>query len=127
MTALLDTHAFLWWVMADSRLSPLALTFIQEPTNRLYLSAASGWEIANKAAIGKLTLPSSADQFVRGEMVFNRIQSLPVSMEHALHGFILPLLHKDPFDRILVAQSYVENLPIVSGDPLIRQYSVQVV
>jgi PIN domain nuclease of toxin-antitoxin system len=127
MRVLLDTHVFLWWIDNDKRLSDTALDIIGDGRNNLFFSAASGWEIAIKAQIGKLELSSDLVRFVVEQLQNNAITSLPVQLNHALHTLTLPQLHRDPFDRILVAQSQVENLPILTADRYINQYNVETI
>jgi PIN domain nuclease of toxin-antitoxin system len=125
MKLLLDTHVFLWWITDDPRLSPLARDVMGDGQNILFLSAASGWEIAIKARLGKLSLPAPVVTFVPAQMAKNGIEGLPVLLSHALHESTLPNHHRDPFDRMIVAQSQMERLPVLTGDPLIAQYSVE--
>jgi PIN domain nuclease of toxin-antitoxin system len=127
MKALLDTHVFLWWVSGDPRLSQRAIDVIADGKNSLFLSAASGWEMAIKLALGKLILPGSLESFVSGQLAANSIQVLPVQMAHALHVSNLPPYHRDPFDRLLVAQAQLERMPILTGDPWIAKYPVEVI
>ena len=127
MRALLDTHVFLWWISDDRRLSSWVRTIIGDGNNRLFLSAASGWEIAIKAKLGRLKLPKSLETFVAEQLALNAIESLPVQMSHALHVYTLPVHHRDPFDRLLVAQAQLENLPILTADPQISLYPVETV
>lgn len=124
MKALLDTHAFLWWITDDPRLPPRARAFIADGENDLLLSAASCWEMAIKARLGKIILPRRPDVYIAEQMAKNRIEALPIQASHALHEFNLPSLHRDPFDRILVAQAQLENLPILTSDKLISRYKV---
>jgi PIN domain nuclease of toxin-antitoxin system len=127
MNVLLDTRAFLWWVDDNSKLSPRAREIISDAGNALFLSAASGWEIAIKARLGKLTLPDDLERFIADQLVTNAFSSLPIQLSHALHVYTLPAHHRDPFDRILVAQSQLEDMPILTADPQIAQYPVQVI
>lgn len=127
MRVLLDTHAFLWWISDDPRLSAQARAVISDGGNRLFFSVASAWEIAIKAQLGKLTLPESPEQFLVDQLLKNSIASLPVQMHHALRVYHLPRLHRDPFDRMLVAQSQLEDLPIVTADAAFAQYDVTVI
>jgi PIN domain nuclease of toxin-antitoxin system len=127
MNALLDTHAFLWWITDTPELSPRAREVISDGHNQLFLSAASGWEIAIKAKLGRLQLPHNLERFVSEHVSLNAISSLPIQLSHALHVYTLPDHHRDPFDRILVAQSQLEKLPIVTKDPQIARYSVEVI
>lgn len=124
MKVLLDTHTFLWWIANDPQLSPRARQIMAEPDTEPFLSAASGWEMASKSRAGKLKLPADLQGFVAEQLRTNAIQVLPIHLAHALHVYTLPAHHRDPFDRILVAQSQLEKLPILTGDPLITQYAV---
>jgi PIN domain nuclease of toxin-antitoxin system len=124
---LLDTHVFLWWVAADPRLSRRARTAIARGENEVYLSAASGWEMAIKAGLGRLQVADDLERFVPEQMAMNGIGGLPVTFAHALRVHSLPAHHRDPFDRLLVAQAQIEGLAIVTGDPQIAQYGVRTV
>jgi len=127
MKALLDTHAFLWWIDDDSRLSSSARMIIENRENQVFFSAASAWEIAIKTQFGKLRLPSSPDIFITEHLSLNGFEPLPISISHALHTASLPSLHRDPFDRVLIAQSRTERLPLLTCDGLIIQYSVETI
>jgi PIN domain nuclease of toxin-antitoxin system len=127
MKAILDTHTFLWWNTDDPQLSSTARQFIENGLNDVYLSAASAWEIAIKCARGRLTLPDVPDQYVADRIVAHQFYPLPVQISHALHVFNLPDIHRDPFDRLLVAQSQLEDLAILTADNLIPQYGVSVI
>jgi PIN domain nuclease of toxin-antitoxin system len=127
MRALLDTHAFLWWTTDDPRVSRHVRELLRDPTNTFFFSAASAWELIIKAQQGKLKLPVHAAPFIREQLVLNAFLTLPIDLAHALHLHILPMHHQDPFDRILIAQSQVEKLPIVTADPLIAQYQVEAI
>jgi PIN domain nuclease of toxin-antitoxin system len=127
MKALLDTHAFLWWITDDARLSSRVRELTGDSTNTLFLSAASGWEIAIKAQLGKLQLPDNLERYIADQLSLNGFESLPIQLRHALHVYTLPDLHRDPFDRILVAQSQLEQLPILTVDPQIARYGVDVI
>ena len=124
---MLDTHAFLWWIADDSRLSKKAREIIADGHNELFLSAASGWEMAIKARLGKLQLSDSLERFVPEQLIINGIEGLPVQMRHTLHVQILPDYHRDPFDRLLVAQAQLEGLPILTRDPYIARYQVKTI
>lgn len=126
MKVLLDTHAFLWAITADERLSAAARQVFLDGATQPLLSVASLWEIAIKVQIGKLPLPEPADRYLLDQLSRNAIQTLPVLASHALALFRLPPLHRDPFDRLLVAQCQVEGLPLVSGDAQLRQYAVEI-
>ena len=125
MRVLLDTHAFLWWITEDRRLSARAREVMTDGGNDLLLSAASGWEIAIKASLGRITLPIPVDRFLSEQLQRNGIGTLPIEMSHALRVHAIPLLHRDPFDRLLVAQAQLEKLRILTSDPQIAQYDVE--
>lgn len=127
MRYLLDTHTFLWWALNDPQLSPSCRNIISDPTNTIYFSAASAWEIAIKSQIGKLPLPESPVIYIPAKLRHNGFTPLPISVDHSVHTFNLPLHHRDPFDRILVAQSVIENLPILTADALIALYGVRTI
>jgi PIN domain nuclease of toxin-antitoxin system len=127
MRAILDTHTFLWWNMDDLQLSQTAREFIADGRNELYLSAVSAWEIALKYAKGRLKLPQAPDQYVTDRITLHRILSLPVETSHALRVYYLPDLHQDPFDRLLIAQSQLEDLPILTANTMIGQYEVSII
>ena len=126
MKALLDTHVFLWWIMDDARLSLYIRDFIADEGNDLFLSSASCWEIAIKTKIGRLKLPDNPEKFIPDQMIANNISGLPIQLVHALHVYNLPDHHRDPFDRILVAQSRIEKIPIITNDHLFADYDVKV-
>jgi PIN domain nuclease of toxin-antitoxin system len=127
MRVLLDTHTFLWWIDNDAQLSARAREVIGDGANALLFSAVSGWEIAIKAHLGKLMLPANLEQFITEQLLHNAFMPLPVQLHHTLGVYRLPLFHRDPFDRLLVAQSQLEKLPILTVDPLIVQYGVQTI
>ncbi len=127
MRVLLDTHTFLWWVTDDDRLARRARALIADPTTEVLFSVVSAWEIVVKAGLGRLLLPEDPERFVPRHLAENAFLTLPVHLRHALRVGALPDLHRDPFDRLLVAQSTVENLPLMTGDPLFRQYPVEVI
>ncbi len=126
MKALLDTHAFLWALSGDARMSRLAHDTFAGPTG-LSLSIASVWEILIKVQSGKLNLPRPAGPYVLRKLAENGIEMLPISIDHLLAIERLPMHHRDPFDRMLIAQSQEENLPIVTSDPLFARYDVRLI
>lgn len=126
MKILLDTHAFLWWVFDDERLSARARRAIGDPRNEVLVSAVSGWEIAVKAAAGRLELPDPPDHFVPEQLRANAFGAMPLTMSHALAVSRLPGLHADPFDRLLISQAIVERSTLVSADAEIARYPVKV-
>jgi len=122
---LLDTCTFLWIVGGAKELSPRAREAFIDPTNEAFLSAASAWEIAVKHRLGRLPLPAPPEEFVPAQRTAHGIEPLPVDEESALHVAKLPDLHRDPFDRMLVAQSLVGGLVLLTPDDPIRQYPVR--
>ena len=127
MRILLDTHAFLWWISDAQQLSQKARQIIGNGENTLFLSAASGWEIAIKTRLGKLKLPTDITSFILEQLSVNAITPLPVQMKHALHVSSLPDFHRDPFDRMIVAQAQVEDLLVLTADPQFAGYNVQTI
>jgi PIN domain nuclease of toxin-antitoxin system len=127
MKVMLDTHTFLWWNLDDSLLSARAKAAIADGENEVFLSAASAWEIAIKTARGRLILPESPAEYIPSRMMANRFLSLPVQISHAARVYELPLLHNDPFDRLLIAQSQLESIPLISGDKEIQLYDVEII
>jgi PIN domain nuclease of toxin-antitoxin system len=124
VTLLLDTHAFLWFVWADPQLSMTAKAHIEDPANRKLVSIASCWEIAIKAGIGKLTLGSPAGAFIPRELTSNGSELLDITLAHATAVETLPQHHKDPFDRLLIAESQIEAIAIVSVDVIFDAYRI---
>ncbi len=127
MKALLDTHAFLWWISDDRRLSDRAREFIGDGRNELFFSAASGWEISIKAGLGRLEVPGDLQRFIADQLSRNAIKVLPIYLSHTLHTRVLPDHHRDSFDRILASQAILEEMPLLSADPKISHYPVEVV
>ncbi|MFY9301943.1 MAG: type II toxin-antitoxin system VapC family toxin [Atribacterales bacterium] len=127
MKALLDTHVFLWWITDDQRLSSRVREIIADGTNEILFSAASGWEIAIKTRLGRLQLPDDPKIFIPEQLELNAIEVLPVQIGHALHVYQLPSHHRDPFDHLLIAQAQLEKLPILTADPQISRYPVEVI
>jgi PIN domain nuclease of toxin-antitoxin system len=127
MKLLVDTHVFLSFISDDGRLSARSLAALINPGNELYLSVAAIWEIVTKYQIGKLPLPSPVSSFVEQEVGKNRMRTLPILESHVFRLLQLPLIHRDPFDRIMIAQSLEETLPIISSDRALSRYSVEIV
>ena len=126
MKLLLDTHTFLWWTTDEPQMSATALDLIADSRNTLYWSAASSWEVSIKYALGRLPLPDAPEQFLPAELGRNRIESLPIVDAHAFQAGLLPRHHRDPFDRMLVAQAQVEAFGLITNDANIRRYDVDV-
>jgi PIN domain nuclease of toxin-antitoxin system len=123
---LLDTHTFLWWTTDDPQLSATALDLIADNRNTLYWSAASSWEVSIKYALGRLPLPDIPEQFLPAELGRNRIESIPIIDAHAFQAGRLPRYHRDPFDRMLVAQAKIEGFGLITNDANIRRYEADV-
>ena len=126
MLLLLDTHTWLWWQSEPSRLGERCRSVLTDPDQTLLFSAASSWEIAIKFALKKLTLPEAPDQFVPKRLAQASITPLPVEHAHALHVFGLPYHHRDPFDRLLIAQAQLEGATLATADPRFLLYDVDV-
>ena len=126
MSYLLDTSAYLWFVTGDRKLSALASRVLEESSGELYLSLASIWELAIKANLGGgLELPRPFADFVDIELQAERIQILNIEIAHLKCVADLPLHHRDPFDRLLIAQSQVENIPVITSDAAFDAYDIQ--
>ena len=127
MRVLLDTHVFLWWVSDDARLSSVARNVIASSETVLF-SVASVWEMAIKMRLGRLEIiDGDLESFLRMQLTENRFDVLPIQLTHATALEALPLHHRDPFDRMLVCQSLVEEVPIVTADRSISLYDVDVI
>jgi PIN domain nuclease of toxin-antitoxin system len=125
MRFLLDTHVWLWTLVSPQRIRTDTRELLAEPENDLLLSAASSWEIAIKYRLGKLPLPESPAQFIPPRLVRDGIEPLSVQHHHAQAVAELPEHHKDPFDRLLVAQARIERLTLVTADPRLAAYDVE--
>ena len=125
MRLLIDTHAFLWEVLDDRRLSVAAQNAWDDPANELMLSPASLWEIAIKVGRGNLQIGLPVEEFFNVEIARNRLQLLPMTVQHFARVAELPHHHGDPFDRLLVAQTLCENVPLLSADATLDAYGVQ--
>jgi PIN domain nuclease of toxin-antitoxin system len=122
---LLDTHCFLWLQVAPERLSERTRQLLASPRNSLFLSAASAWEIAIKYALGKLPLPSPPARYIPTRMRWSGTQGLAVEPRHALRVAGLPPHHRDPFDRLLIAQAQLERMTVLTVDPQFEAYDVK--
>jgi PIN domain nuclease of toxin-antitoxin system len=137
VTALLDTHTFLWWVTNNTRrLSRRVIRILEDPENRIFFSAASAMEIAILAAedsqVSKghrleIRWPDAPDRYVEDQLHANAFDRLAIEVRHALHVYALPWHHNDPFDRLLIAQSCLESIPILSVDSVFERYPVHVI
>ncbi|OGC02792.1 twitching motility protein PilT [candidate division KSB1 bacterium RBG_16_48_16] len=125
MIVLMDTHSFLWFVNGSSRLSARARAIIEDPENDKLLSMASIWEMAIKISLGKLAIAQPFEQFIPQQLQINGFEMFEVKFGHIAKTIHLPFHHRDPFDRLLIAQSLVEQLPIVGMDSVFDSYSVQ--
>jgi len=127
MKYLLDTHAFLWFVTDDDKLSSDARSIIKKSNNEVYFSAASAWEMSIKVRLGRLTIEEDLEPFIIKQLAENNFSTLSITIFHSIYTSKLPEIHKDPFDRMIVAQSKVENLSLISRDKNIKKYKVPVV
>ncbi|MEW6296855.1 MAG: type II toxin-antitoxin system VapC family toxin [Thermodesulfobacteriota bacterium] len=123
----MDTHTFIWWDSEPAKLSPQALALCQDRQNMLLISVVSVWEMQIKLQLGKLRLTLPLREIIETQQQVNNIEILPITLAHVLALERLPAHHKDPFDRLLVAQAMVEGAVLVSGDPNIGKYAVRVV
>ena len=127
MNVLLDTHCWIWWLISPERLASRSINLLKNGENTVFLSAASSWEIAIKYALGKLPLPEHPKSFVPARLARDGFTPLAISHAHALHVASLPVHHRDPFDRILIAQSQLEQMPIMTIDAVFERYDVEVI
>jgi len=125
MRILLDTHTFLWAITDESRLSAKVRTLMA--SGDCWFSVASVWEVIVKVQSGKMSLPRPVGPFLTSELADSGVQILPITLNHVLRVESLGLHHRDPFDRILIAQSIEENLPVLTADPLFKNYPVQLI
>lgn len=125
MNYLLDTHTFLWFINDDTSLSSTAKTLIEDPQNLIYLSVASIWEMAIKTSLGKLSIPSPFTSFIDNQLRENTIILLNIKTTHTGIVATLPFHHRDPFDRLIIAQSKAENFPIIGRDEIFDNYGVE--
>lgn len=127
MKVLLDTNVFLWCLAAEERLNRRAKEILTSRETELFFSAASSWEIAIKSAIGTLKLPESPAQFVPRAMRTLGVRSLEITHVHALEVAALPPHHRDPFDRLLIAQAQLESLILLTADKSLQEYDVELI
>ncbi len=127
MKYLLDTHTFLWWITDSQHLSQISREIVGDGHSELYWSSASSWEIAIKYNLGRLPLPEAPELLIPTELAKNRIDVLPIFNEHAFKAGQLPMHHRDPFDRLLIAQAQLEGMGIISDDHQMSLYDVDIV
>jgi PIN domain nuclease of toxin-antitoxin system len=126
--ALLDTHTFIWWNTAGGeRVSARARELIEDGDAEILVSIATVWEIAIKVAKGSLAFPSHIGEYIPSRLQRHGFDVLPIEIQHAVRVADLPPIHGDPFDRILIAQAQVEDLPILTADPAISRYDVETI
>jgi len=125
MNLLIDTHVFLWWDSQPEKIPDRTLSALEDPDNTIWLSLVSIWEVQIKTQLGKLTLHQPIDMLVQQQQQ-NGIQLLPIKLNHILSIQPLPYHHKDPFDRLLIAQTIAENLTCVSADLVFNQYNISI-
>lgn len=126
MKYLLDTGVWLWSVGDPARMPPATREVLGDRSQEIFLSAVTSWEVAIKAATGKLELPEPPTTYVPSRMVMQGLRPLPVSHQHALAVFRIPHHHRDPFDRLLMAQALVEDLTILTADREFKKYDVPI-
>ena len=126
MRLLLDTHVFLWYISGDARLPAAYVSAIQDPANEVYLSVASIWEAVIKHQMGKLPMPAPPAEYLPGQRNAHGIANLSIDEGAMVPLASLPALHRDPFDRLLVAQAMQNNLTIATVDPNVAAYSIEV-
>ena len=122
MRLLLDTHVLLWFLLTPGKLSAAALAAIQQVENQVYISLVSAWEMSIKSGLGKLSLTQPIEPFILDQARRNRFDILPITLAHIAAVERLPHHHRDPFDRLLIAQSLVEDILFVSADSAIHAY-----
>ena len=125
MKLLLDTHTLLWFALGDSQLSAQARGLIDDPAHDMWVSPASDWEIAIKIRLGKYTLPDRYEDFMQKAIAGNGFEVLPVEVKHTAVLTTLPLHHRDPFDRLIIAQAMVEDISVISNDDAFDAYPVR--
>ncbi len=123
MNLLLDTHVLLWWLDDSLKFTQKALKAIEDENNRVFVSTASTWEIAIKKSIGKLNAPNNLEK----ELKKHYFEVLPIALPHTWRTIQLPFHHRDPFDRLLIAQAQVENLTIVTHDSKLQMYEISLI
>ena len=126
MKLLLDTHIFIWWANEPEKLSEKAVAACQDNNNTLILSVVCAWEMQIKMQLGKLKINRPIEELIKTQQQANGLQVLPIELAHVFSLSNLPSHHKDPFDRLLIAQAKVEGATLVSVDPVFSSYGVEV-
>lgn len=127
MKILLDTHALLWLVAGDARASVKARRLFLDSANELIVSAVTGFEIAVKHSLGKLQIEEPPREFIENRIRNNALSRMPVTLDHTYRLASLPYHHRDPFDRLLAAQSLEEDIPLMTADPMFKTYGVETI
>lgn len=127
MKFIIDTHCWLWWFLEPKKLGESSYRLIATPNNTVYFSAASSWEIAIKYGSGKLPLPQPPKEYIPSRLTSQGMSSLPIQHSHTLQAGDLPHHHRDPFDRLLIAQAQIEKLPIMTADEDFKSYDVEII
>ena len=125
MRALLDTHAFLWWLDGDPRLSEPARNFIADQANIVLVSAATAWEVTTKVRLGKLPGSIEVAEHLPEILIAQQFEAMPITVREAQRAGALPGIHKDPFDRMLISQALEANIPLVSNERLFERYQIR--
>lgn len=127
MRVLIDTHAFIWWNTEDERLSDRARRVMEDEASEIFVSVGSIWEVATKVAKGRLEIPGDLETYVDERLAANRWVALSIDRRHVIRAASLPVIHRDPFDRILIAQAQLDDMPIVTTDAAITRYDVETI
>ncbi|MGQ9632516.1 MAG: type II toxin-antitoxin system VapC family toxin [bacterium] len=125
MRIIIDTCTFLWFIDDNPKLSAAASAIIEDPNSEVLLSIANLWEMAIKCSIGKLIFTEPFNMFMQRQLNLNRIGILPINLDHVAGVVTLPFHHRDPFDRLMIAQAMVDNIPIVSPDEVFDNYPIR--
>ena len=125
MQFLIDTHALIWFILDNPKLSRKAKDMIEDKTNKRFVSTVCVWEIAIKMSIGKLNMGGTFEQLFPEQLTINDMQLLPITTDHLYRIIDLPFHHRDPFDRLMIAQSIVESIPIISRDSAFDAYPIE--
>jgi PIN domain nuclease of toxin-antitoxin system len=124
---LLDTHVWLWWLLRPERIRREVVRLIADAANTIYVSTVSSWEIAIKISIGKLRLPEAMEKAIPDSLAVDSMATLVLEHRHCFELATLPLHHRDPFDRMLIAQARVQGWPVITADPEFDHYDVEVI